>query len=117
MLNWKYNFYGVENVMEHLLYAESKNCALLKETAMDFLVKNSADALDTISFHDLFTPTLIRDVFAAVARGKTTSGTDGNGGKCRYNSLRISELRREAYEKGLNVDESREMLIAALKEA
>jgi hypothetical protein len=32
--------------------------------------------------------------------------------------MRISELRREAYdEKGLNVDESREMLIAALKEA
>jgi hypothetical protein len=29
-------------------------------------------------------------------------------------SLRISELRKKAHEKGLNVDGSREMLIAAL---
>jgi hypothetical protein len=31
--------------------------------------------------------------------------------------MRVSELRRKAHEKGLNVDGSREMLIAALKEA
>ena len=49
-------------------------------------LKLEAEACLIISFHDLFTPTLIRDVFAAVARGKTTSGTDGNGGKCRFNS-------------------------------
>jgi hypothetical protein len=85
VLHWKYNFYG--DGTSSLRGVE--NCALLKETAMDFLVKNSADALDTISYHDLFTPTLIRDVFAAVARGKTTSGTDGNGGKCRYNSCEL----------------------------
>jgi hypothetical protein len=90
------------------------NCALLKETAMDYLVENSAEALDTISFNDLLTPTLIRDVFAAFARGKKNDESDGDGG-CRYNSMRISELRREAHEKGLNVDGSREMLIAALK--
>ena len=32
-----------------------------------------------------------------------------------YNALRISELRKRAHEKGLSVDGSREMLIAALK--
>jgi hypothetical protein len=31
--------------------------------------------------------------------------------------MRISELRQEAHKKGLNVDGSREMLIAALKSA
>jgi len=83
---------------------------------MDYLVENSAEALDTISFNDLLTPTLIRDVFAAVARGKKNDESDGDGsGESRFYSMRISELRREAHEKGLNVDGSREMLIAALK--
>ena len=36
-------------------------------------------------------------------------------GDSKFNSMRICELRRESYEKGLNVDGSREMLIAALK--
>jgi hypothetical protein len=33
----------------------------------------------------------------------------------KYYSLRISELRKMAHKNGLNVDGSREMLIAALK--
>ena len=74
MLNWKYNFYGVENVMEHLLYADSMNCALLKDTAMDFIIENSAEVAEKISFNDLLTPTLIRDVFAAVSRREKKLG-------------------------------------------
>jgi len=35
----------IENVMELLLYADEKNCALLKEAAMDFLVKNRGEAV------------------------------------------------------------------------
>jgi hypothetical protein len=110
--------FSLENVMEHLLYAESMNCALLKEAAMDYLFENSAAVMDNISFNDLLTPTLMRDVFAAVSRGKKNSGIscgeDGDD-EIRFNYMRISELRQEAHEKGLNVDGSREMLIAALK--
>jgi len=38
-------------------------------------------------------------------------------GENEYNTMCISELRRIAHERGLDVDGSREMLIAALKEA
>ena len=38
-------------------------------------------------------------------------------GENEYNTMRISELRRIAHKRGLDVDGSREMLIAALKEA
>jgi predicted amino acid-binding ACT domain protein len=109
--------FTLENVMEHLLYAESMNCALLKEAAMDFIIENSAEIMDKISINDLLTPTLMRDVLAAVSRGmKKFGGRDGDGGgDSRFNSMRICELRRESHEKGLNVDGSREMLIAALK--
>jgi hypothetical protein len=109
--------FTLDNVMEHLQYAESMNCALLKEAAMDFIIENSAEIMDKISVNDLHTPTLIRDVLAAVSRGmKKFGGRDGDGGDSRFNSMRICELRRESHEKGLNVDGSREMLIAALKE-
>jgi hypothetical protein len=48
---------------------------------------------------------------------KKIGGRDGDGGgDRRFDSMRISELRCESHEKGLNVDRSREMLlIAALK--
>jgi hypothetical protein len=108
--------FTLENVMEHLMYADSMNCALLKEAAMDFIIENSAEVMDKITVNDLLTPTLIRDVLAAVSRReKKLGGRDGDGGDSKFNSMRICELRRESYEKGLNVDGSREMLIAALK--
>jgi hypothetical protein len=111
--------FTLENVMEHLQYAESMNCALLKEAAMDYLIENSSKVMDNISFNDLLTPTLMRDVFAAVSRGLKNSGVSCGGedgdNDSRLNSMRISELRQEAHKKGLNVDGSREMLIAALK--
>ena len=34
--------FTIENLMEHLFYAESENCALLKEVTMDFIVQNNA---------------------------------------------------------------------------
>ena len=32
--------FTVENILDNLLYADSKNCALLLERAMDFVVEN-----------------------------------------------------------------------------
>ena len=112
--------FTLENVMEHLMYAESMNCALLKEAAMDYLIENSSAVMDKISFNDLLTPTLMRDIFAAVSRREKNLGVTGGGDgddDSRFNSMRISELRQDAHKKGLNVDGSREMLIAALKSA
>jgi hypothetical protein len=108
--------FTMENVMEHLMYADSMNCALLKEAAMDFIIENSAEIMDKISINDLLTPTLMRDVLAAVSRReKKLCGRDGDGGDSKFNSMRISELRQETHKKGMNVDGSREMLIAALR--
>ena len=110
--------FSLENVMEQLLYADSMSCALLKEAAMDFIVENSAAVIDKISFNDLLTTTLFRDVQSAVSRREKKLGVSGGGdgdNESHFNSMRISELHRESHEKGLNVDGSREMLIAALK--
>jgi hypothetical protein len=42
--------FTIENVMELLLYADSKNLALLKEAAMDFIVENKMEVIDKLSF-------------------------------------------------------------------
>ena len=104
--------FTIDNVIEHLLYAESKNLALLKETAMDFIVENKSEVIKKMSFVDMVPGTLMRDL---LGRGeRNVGGADGDGGESQYDSLGISELRKRTYEKGLYVDGSREMLIAAL---
>jgi hypothetical protein len=105
--------FSLENVKELLLYAESKNCALLKEVAMDFLINKKDEVIGKISFNDA-PGNLMNDLFAAMAREPNRAGAAASG-ENEFNTLRISELRRMAHEKGLNVDGSREMLIAALK--
>ena len=108
--------FSVENVMEHLLYSESKNCALLKEAVMDFIVENKDEVLEKISFNEVIAPgTLIRDVLAAVARGEKKGEKDVSREKNQFSTMRISDLRRKVHEQGLDVDGSREMLIAALR--
>jgi hypothetical protein len=42
----------MDNVVDNLLYADAKKCALLKEVVMDFLSENSKEASKKISFCD-----------------------------------------------------------------
>ena len=110
---------SVENVKDLLIYADSKNCALLKEAAMDYMLENKDVVLENIRFDDA-PGSLVSDVFAAIARADTKRGGGGTADKdsnsvSHFNSMRISELRQKVYEKGLDVDGSREMLIASLK--
>ena len=104
----------MENVMEHLVFADSKNCALLKEAVMDFVVKNKAEILKKKTLANA-PEGLTNDMLAAMMRGEKESG--GSANAVEYSSMRISELRNNAHAKGLDVDGSREMLITALEAA
>jgi hypothetical protein len=106
--------FTIENVMELLLYAESKNLALLKEAAMGYMIENRDEVLEELSFTDV-PGALVRDLWAATARREVQNNGTNVQVDNQYNALYISELRKRAHEKGLNVDGSREMLIAALK--
>lgn len=104
--------FSVENIIDLLLYADSKNCALLKEAAMDYNVINKVEVLKKVSFKDA-PGTLISDVLAAVARRYET-GVKGES-EDDFSTLRISDLRRKVHEMGMDVDGSREMLLTVLK--
>jgi hypothetical protein len=93
-----------ENVLEHLLFADSMNCALLKEAVMDFILVNSFELLTTKALKGAPSG-LFNDVLAATAR---------KGGAEKAGPMFISELRRKCYEEGLDFDGSREMLTSAL---
>ena len=56
-------------------------------------------------------PHLMKDLLVAMARSekKSSSGDE-------LSTMRVSELRRLAHEKGLDVDGSRETLIASIKD-
>mmetsp|Transcript_15269 Transcript_15269/g.32310 ORF Transcript_15269/g.32310 Transcript_15269/m.32310 type:complete len:418 (-) Transcript_15269:1410-2663(-) len=104
----------VDNMLENLLYADAKNCALLKEVVMDFVVQNGKDIIDngTISFENV-PGAMMMDLLTAVTRGKIS---DDDGGEDDYGTMRVSTLRRKLNEKGLDIDGSREAMIALLRE-
>jgi len=102
----------LDNMMDNLLYADSKNLALLKEAVMDYIVANKDDVMGKVSFSNL--PSyMMTDLLAAVSRGEQN---DANGDKTNYNKMRVGTLRKMLDEKGLDVDGSRESMIALLKE-
>jgi hypothetical protein len=60
---------------------------------------------------------LINDILAAIVRGERKCRYYGGYKGCKFNVMGITELRRRAYENGIDVDGSREMLISALKQS
>ncbi|KAL7452277.1 hypothetical protein ACHAWC_004001 [Mediolabrus comicus] len=102
----------MDNAMDNLLYADAKNCALLKEAVMNFLAENSSDASEKISFNDV-PGHLIKDLLVAFSRNgkKDARGTNTD----ELTSLSVSDLRRKLAEKGLDVDGSREAMIESIQ--
>ena len=82
---------------------------------MDYILENKSEVIKILSFADNIPGALMRDLEVTTARGERNVGGSDVNVDNQYDSLRISELRKRAHEKGLNVDGSREMLIAALK--
>ncbi|KAL7456982.1 hypothetical protein ACHAWC_008440 [Mediolabrus comicus] len=108
----KANDITMDNAMDNLLYADAKNCALLKEAVMNFLAENSSDASEKISFNDV-PGHLIKDLLVAFSRNgkKDARGTNTD----ELTSLSVSDLRRKLAEKGLDVDGSREAMIESIQ--
>ena len=102
-----------DNAIDNLLYADGKNCALLKETVMDFIAEHTNEAAERLSFDDV-PGSAMKDLLVAIGRGKggsPASSTNANG----FSKMRVNTLRKMLHEKGLDVDGSREMMIARLE--
>ena len=101
----------LDNIIEVITYADSKNLALLKEHCMDFLSSvDKIEAAEKVSFDDM-PPRLAKDLLVSQARSEKKSSKGD-----KFSMMCVSELRQMAHAKGLSVDGSREMLIASIKE-
>jgi speckle-type POZ protein len=102
----------LDNAIDNLLYADTKNCALLKEAVMNFLADNSTEAAEKISFTD-FPAHVVKDLLVAFSRNnkKEASGINVD----ELTTLCVSALRRKLHKMGLEVDGSREAMIASIK--
>ncbi|EJK47487.1 hypothetical protein THAOC_33785 [Thalassiosira oceanica] len=102
----------LDNIVEIVTYADSKNLALLKEHCMDFLSSaNKIEAAEKVSFDDMPSH-LVKDLMVAFARREG----EGSGNGDTLSTMRVSQLRKLAHKKGLSVDGSREMLIDAIRD-
>ena len=110
----KSNEIAMENMMDNLLYADSKNLALLKEAVMDYIIKNKHSIIGKVSFDNI--PGFATDLLTAMARGEEQTGDEEEDESIKYNRMRVGTLRKMLDEKGLDVDGSREAMIALLKE-
>ena len=82
---------------------------------MDFIVKNKHDIIGKVSF-DIVPGGTVTDVLTAMARGEQSEGGGEEEDKVKYNKMRVGTLRKILYEKRLDVDGSREAMVALLKE-
>lgn len=111
---------SIDNAAELILFADAKNCADLKEAAVNFFVANTEAVMATKGFAKVQeSAEIARELMRALslaARGKKRPAPSGNGDN-NYSSMRVRVLRWKLDEKGLEVDGSREVLIARLEEA
>jgi hypothetical protein len=98
------------------------NCALLRETVMDFIVRNKKEVMERLSFQDV-PGNVCKDLLPVVTRrdneSKDKSFNEENSEEKDgedLHALRIGKLRQKVQEKGLEIDGSRDALIAALKQ-
>ena len=102
----------VDNAIDHYVYAEDQNCAALKEKVVAFIVDHWDDIHASKRENDLpdnLRLSLMHDMMVAT-KIKDDPGDDG-----ALHTMPISTLRRKVHQKRLNVDGSRETLIALLK--
>ena len=109
----KQHKFTADDAMDTFLYADSKNLALLKEAAMNFIHTNAEEMLASTSFKDNtpVDPIILKELLSIVATK--------NVGICATTNeaMSVNTLRSKLLKKGLDIDGSREVLIARLEYA
>lgn len=107
--------FTVENVVDNLIYADSRNCALLREAAVDYIMEHGDAILGRASFFDDAPGSMVMDLLAAVTRVRSKYGDIRDAGN-NFDAMRVGALRKMLHDRGLEVDGSREAMAARLKE-
>ena len=106
---------SIETASDLILYADAKDCALLKEKVVDYFVANAEHIRKTASFQNVKESNTILDELMEALLCKKVLRSFSLGEKdADYESMRVNLLRKILGVRGLDVDGSREMLIQRL---
>jgi speckle-type POZ protein len=101
-----------------ILIGDAKNCALLKEAAIDFFAKNAESVKSSPGWAKLRESAALLDELLDVVlvNKKRPAPADQSDEEKDYKRMCVSTLRRTLEDQGLDVDGSREILISRLEE-
>ena len=108
-----------ENAAELILFAGATNCAMLKEGAMDYFIKNAQDVMASEGFEQVKeSPAVMAELMAVGFCGNKKRPASALADDDRdYKRMRVATLRQKLDDKKLDVDGSKEMLISRLEAA
>ncbi|KAL7470164.1 hypothetical protein ACHAXS_010407 [Conticribra weissflogii] len=106
---------AVETASDLLLYADSNDCALLKEKVVDFFLSHAEQIRKTPEFQKVKeSNTILDELMEALLSKRVYRMFPLGENDVDYGSMGVNLLRKKLGERGLDVDGSREMLIHRL---
>ena len=109
---------NIENCAELILFADGTNCAMLKEAAVDYFVANYEGVMASEGYKDIKeSPNILQELLLAMAMDKKKKRPASDVGNGEIKRMRVSDLRQKLDKKGLDVDGSKDMLVARLENA
>jgi speckle-type POZ protein len=108
---------SVDIAADMILLGDAKNCALLKEAAMNFFAANPTVVMSSSGWAKIReSAALLAELMDVVfSNKKRPAPADDSDEQRDYKRMCISTLRRKLEDKGLDVDGSREMLISRIE--
>ena len=102
-----------KNVADWLLFADSMNCALLKEHATSYFVARAVDLINSEYVSKLNeSPKIMNELMKEVSTVLVDDSRYDNAGR----NMSVNELRKKLDVEGLDVDGSKETLISRLND-
>jgi hypothetical protein len=94
-----------ENAAELILFADATNCAMLKETAMEFFMENKEAVMASEGFAQVKeSPVVLTELIAAMPSGsKKRSASSDADSERDYKRMRVATLRQKLDEKKCTV--------------
>jgi len=106
---------AVDTASDLLLYADSNDCALLKEKVVDFFLLHAEQIRKTPEFQKVKeSNTILDELMEALLSKRVYRMFPLGENDVDYSSMGVNLLRKKLGERGLDVDGSREMLIHRL---
>ena len=105
-----------------VLFADAKSCALLKESAIDFIIENydavtATEGYSRVKESSDILVEIMSAMSSSLSSKKRKAPSNDDGSATNYKEMKVAMLRRKLDEKGLDIDGSKEMLITRLESA